>query len=230
MAVHEFRDNDDAYLAWLAAHPGGSVINILHTCNATGARRHRAECRTISGRNPRDGKWTWPYVKVCANLLAELDQWAIDRVGKTITPCGTCRPGGLVIGPRSANQTTKAEMVPAPEGRFLIDGPTPGTPVVQVWADDYVRFGDHCAWRKSLRAAILSRCGQLEPPAGHLLHAAFFGPKRRDADVENPVLYNIGTFPSAGRNGIRFEYGAAVPPAPDGAQYRFCYRYALEAR
>jgi hypothetical protein len=121
-------------------------------------------------------------------------------------------------------------MVPAPEGRFLIYGPTPGTPVVQVWADDYVRFGDHCAWRKSLRAAILSRCGQLEPPAGHLLHAAFFGPKRRDADVENLVLYNIGTFPTAGRNGIRFEYGAAVPPAPDGAQYRFCYRYALEAR
>jgi hypothetical protein len=61
-----------------------------------------------------------------------------------------------------------------------------------------------------------------------VLHATLFGPKPRDADVENLALYNIDAFKVSGRNGIRFEHGAAVPAAPDGAEYPFCYRYALE--
>jgi hypothetical protein len=63
-----------------------------------------------------------------------------------------------------------------------------------------------------------------------VLHATFFGPKLHNADVENLALYNIDSFRVAGRNGIRFEHGAAVPPAPDGAEYPFCYRYALAPR
>jgi hypothetical protein len=60
-----------------------------------------------------------------------------------------------------------------------------------------------------------------------VLHATFFGPKLPNADVENLVLYNIDSFNIAGRNGIRFEHCAAVPPAPAGTEYRFGYRYAL---
>jgi hypothetical protein len=63
-----------------------------------------------------------------------------------------------------------------------------------------------------------------------VLHATFFGRKHPNADVENLVLYNIDTFTVAGQNGIRFEYGAAAPPAPDGSEYQFCYCYALEPR
>lgn len=45
------------------------------------------------------------------------------------------------------------------------------------------------------------------------------------------MLYYIdSSFAIAGRNGIRFEHGAAVPPAPEGAEYPFCYRYALARR
>ena len=43
------------------------------------------------------------------------------------------------------------------------------------------------------------------------------------------MLFNIDAFKVAGRNGIRFEYGEVVSPAPDGAEYPYCYRYALEA-
>jgi len=64
--------------------------------------------------------------------------------------------------------------------------------------------------------------------AGQVLHATFFGPKLPNADVENLALYYIDSFSIAGRNGIRFEHGAAVPPAPEGDEYPFCYRYALE--
>ncbi|WP_328352733.1 hypothetical protein OG976_20305 [Mycobacterium sp. NBC_00419] len=60
-----------------------------------------------------------------------------------------------------------------------------------------------------------------------MLHATFFGVKPLKADVENLMLYNIDSFKSAGRNGIRFEYGHGVPPARSGGDYPFCYRYAL---
>lgn len=43
---------------------------------------------------------------------------------------------------------------------------------------------------------IRSRCGQLEPSAGQVLHATFFGAKRPNADVENVALYYIDSFRS----------------------------------
>jgi hypothetical protein len=63
-----------------------------------------------------------------------------------------------------------------------------------------------------------------------LRHATFFGAKHPNADLENLALYYIDSFRITGRNGIRFDLGAAVPPAPDGAEYAFCYRHALAPR
>jgi hypothetical protein len=88
-----FRDDDAGYLAWLAAHPDGYVINVARKYTVTAARVHHASCRTISGQNPHGGPWTGLYVKVCAEQMAELDQWAINQVGEPISPCGTCHPG-----------------------------------------------------------------------------------------------------------------------------------------
>jgi hypothetical protein len=113
------------------------------------------------------------------------------------------------------------------EGRFEVRGPVAGSAVVEAWADDYIRFERLPDWQKHLRSKIRTCCGQLEPSAGQVLHATFIGAKHANADVENLVLYYIDSFRVAGRNGIRFEHGAAVPPAPDGAEYPFCYRYAL---
>lgn len=69
MSAHEFRDDDAGYLAWLATHPNGFVLNIARSHHATEARVHHASCRTISGANPRGGLWSGPYVKVCAEHL-----------------------------------------------------------------------------------------------------------------------------------------------------------------
>lgn len=91
--LREFRDDDASYLSWLAAHPRGYVINIARNHNVATARIHLADCRTISGQNPHRGPWTGPYVKVCAEYSADLEQWAIDNVHASIPPCGTCRPG-----------------------------------------------------------------------------------------------------------------------------------------
>jgi hypothetical protein len=117
-----------------------------------------------------------------------------------------------------------------PEGRFLIDGPHPDSAAVQVWANDYIRFERLPDWQKQVRDEIRSRSRQLEPEAGQVLHATFCGTKPPNADVENLVLYNVGTFRVAGRNGIRFEYGDPVPPDPQDVEHRFYYRYALASR
>jgi hypothetical protein len=119
---------------------------------------------------------------------------------------------------------------PASGARWEIHGPAAGIPVVEAWADDYIRFDGLPPWQEELRDEIRRRCGLLEPAEGQVLQASVFGPKPFNADVENLVLYNIGSFAVAGRNGIRFEHGVVPPPAPSGATYRFCYRYALVPR
>ena len=110
---------------------------------------------------------------------------------------------------------------------FEIYGPVGGK--VEAWAKDYVRFeAQHRPdWQKTLAAEIKIRCGELRPDDGQVLHATYFGEKKRNADVENLVLYYIGSFGEAGGNGIRFEHGAAVPLAPSGTEYPYCYRYQL---
>lgn len=231
MSAREFRDDDAGYLAWLATHPDGYVINIARGHNATQARVHDAGCRTISGQNPRGGAWTGPYVKVCAEHLAELEQWAIDQVGEPIPRCGSCHPVRHAVRPIPTKRTERAFGAPVlPEGGCEVHGPVAGRAVVEAWADDYIRFERRPVWQEQLRTEIRTVCRQLEPSAEQVLHATFFGAKHPNADVENLALYYIDSFKVAGRNGIRFEHGAAVPPAPDGADYPFCYRYALAPR
>ena len=224
----EFRDDDAGYLAWLATHPEGYVINIARSHNATQARVHHAGCQTICGQISVGRGWTGPYVKVCAEHLAELEQWAIETVGQPISPCGTCRPASGAVQPTSTKQTERtadgrayatgadepaapelerrwpgepraagptsateqAIATPMPEGRSDIQGPAANSPVVEAWATDYIRFERRPVWQEHLRNEIRSRCGQLVPSAGQVLHATFFGPKHLNADVENLALYS----------------------------------------
>jgi hypothetical protein len=86
---------------------------------------------------------------------------------------------------------------------YEIHGPTDDRPVVEAWSKDYVRFGRLPEWQQSLREAIRTRCRELVPSADQVLHATFSGSKLSNADVENVVLYNIDTFSTAGRYGIR---------------------------
>jgi hypothetical protein len=42
VSAREFREDDSGYLAWIAAHPGGYVINIRRGYNPSDARLHLA--------------------------------------------------------------------------------------------------------------------------------------------------------------------------------------------
>jgi hypothetical protein len=228
--VREFCDDDDGYVAWLAANPDGYVINVRRSHNPTDARVHRSGCWTISGKNSGGKALTGPYVKVCAERQILLVEWIADQFEAPIPRCKTCRPDSDVLQPISPKPSVQVPAAEVPEDRCEIHGPATNNAVVEAWADDYVRFERRPKWQEQLRTEIRSRCRHLEPSAEQVLHATFFGPKHPNADVENLLLYYIDSFRVAGRNGIRFEHGNAVPPARDGAEYRFCYRYALAPR
>ncbi len=90
--AREFRDDDTGYLAWIAAHPNGYVINIARNHSVSAARLHLAHCRTISGQNPHHGAWTGPYVKVCAEQVMTVEAWVRDTLRSPIPKCGICTP------------------------------------------------------------------------------------------------------------------------------------------
>jgi hypothetical protein len=225
VGVGEFRDDDPGYLQWIDAHPDGYVINILRSYSPNAARLHRASCSTIAGLRGKGPLLTGQYVKVCAEQLGELDRWATSEVGQPIVRCGTCRPESPAISP-SAREPDRA-VVQVDDVRHQVNGPTADNALVEAWADDYIRFEDLPLRQLRLRDEIRSRCRELVPASGEVMHATFFGAKHPRGDVENVLLYNIDTFKTAGANGIRFEHGAGVPAAADGTQYSYCYRYAL---
>lgn len=224
----EIRDDDARYLAWLTAHPDGYVINIARSHSARDARVHHANCRTLTTADCGGNACTGVYVKVCADDLSQLEQWAIEHVSKPIASCGTCRPRGEPLGPGVPAPTESPDSAGSPaqqDDRYEVQGPAAGRHEVEAWADDYIRFERRPAWQEQLRNEIRARCGQLKPRADEVLHATFFGDKPANADIENLLLYNIDTFRMAERNGIRFELGAI-----DSSARRFGYRYALTSK
>ncbi len=90
--VEQFRDDDPAYLSWVAAHAEGYVINIQRSLDPADARMHHAHCYTINGEPPRGRTWTGPYVKICSTSLGELDRWVLEQTGSGVRPCGVCQP------------------------------------------------------------------------------------------------------------------------------------------
>jgi hypothetical protein len=85
-----FIDQDRQYLAWLAANPGGYVVNTYRSPSPNYLKLHLSACRTISG-NPTRGRWcTKDYAQVCSPIIGELTDWATREVGGKLEPCGTC--------------------------------------------------------------------------------------------------------------------------------------------
>lgn len=227
MNAHEFRGDDTGYLSWLGTHPAGYLINIHKNYNPTDARLHHASCYTL--RNQR-GTLTDPYIKVCADQVADLAAWATQVVRVEIQPCRSCnaRPGHTLT---PAIGTTSTGTGPIPAGRYLAPSPAPGSSVFEAWADDYIHFENEPEWQTLLRNDITTQCAQLDPSADEVLHAMFYGDKPPRMDIENLVLYNLHySFMRPGRNGIHFEHGLDTPAAPNGQAYRVSYRYALAPR
>lgn len=90
--VREFTADAD-YQSWLTSHPTSLVVNTYRMPSPSYLMLHRSTCRTISGVPARGSRWTGgDYGKFGAEDRADLERWARDKIGGTVTPCSRCRP------------------------------------------------------------------------------------------------------------------------------------------
>lgn len=87
-----FEDDDAGYVAWVASHPSGFVVNANRLPNASYVVLHRATCRTISGDPTKGRSWTSAYLKACSEDRHVIDRWVRTKTGTVPSTCGTCLP------------------------------------------------------------------------------------------------------------------------------------------
>lgn len=87
-----FKDEPDAgYIAWLASHKDGFVVNANSTPTPEYLILHRATCAWISKDSFRGKSWTEAgFLKACAEDPSELVRWAREAAGGELKPCKKC--------------------------------------------------------------------------------------------------------------------------------------------
>jgi hypothetical protein len=91
-----FSDDDLGYLAWIAAHPNGFVLNVPLQPENQRVVLHRANCKCISNDTYEPNALTGgKHYKICASGEAEFQLAAKSeglRDGTFSKRCGLCRP------------------------------------------------------------------------------------------------------------------------------------------
>lgn len=92
-AVIEFRNDDQGYLAWVAAHQrDGYVVNTTRSHSPSYLKLHRASCRHVRVLQSGYAKWTTgEYVKICSTSREALERWAMDVAGGRLREGCGCR-------------------------------------------------------------------------------------------------------------------------------------------
>ena len=84
-----FKDNDEAYRAWIADHPDGYVLNTFREPKPAYLILHRADCVSISS-----GKifnyTTGRYIKICSLDVEDLERWSKYHTGGDLHYCQLC--------------------------------------------------------------------------------------------------------------------------------------------
>jgi hypothetical protein len=89
--LQHFVNDESGYLAWISRHPLGFVLNTTKNPKQRYLILHAASCRSIS-TTKRSNYTTRQYVKHCAEERHELEAWARDATGGTVTDCALCKP------------------------------------------------------------------------------------------------------------------------------------------
>jgi hypothetical protein len=129
-------------------------------------------------------------------------------------------------------------VMPSQEGDFLhpyyVTGPD-GQGRVEAWSGYPLQFGGQrrFAWQEEMAADLRKALTGLPASPGAVLAGRYMSTDLASCDVENRLFTNLGAagFP-AGSAGIRFEWGAGIPPpAPvmiaRVAGHLYYYRYRL---
>jgi len=114
-------------------------------------------------------------------------------------------------------------------------GPLPELRAVEAWADAYLPYEPKTEAAALLRGELRERLRRLVPVNDEVLQAAYAGPKPRNCDVENLLLYNVddtgGCFARAAAKGVRFELATrALRKPPSGRDRSAAYQYRFVPR
>ncbi len=78
--MYTFKNQDEAFLAWVRAHPNGLIVNV------SSMRLHHPHCGHMSDFRTRSAK-------ACADgsgARTELQDWAFQTNGQELEHCQTC--------------------------------------------------------------------------------------------------------------------------------------------
>ena len=89
--MKRFSKDDPGYVAWLAAHPDGYVLNTYAHVTSAYMILHCASCRTVNRPAAPGRSWTYAYAKACSNDRAEIEGWVLHETGKTEIGRASCR-------------------------------------------------------------------------------------------------------------------------------------------
>ena len=98
MTPKVFDEGDESFLAWMAEHPNGFVLNRRSSGKSSNYLvLHGSGCRMVSSYSgvARPGAFTTRgYVKICSTELDELRSYARRECGSDdfTGHCGTCKP------------------------------------------------------------------------------------------------------------------------------------------
>jgi hypothetical protein len=93
--METFWDRERAFRTWIRQHDGdGCVLNCVKGPDNDGQPYllHRANCRTLTNRNPRTGRnfTTSRFYKVCSTNLGDLAAWGKRVTGGKVPRCKLC--------------------------------------------------------------------------------------------------------------------------------------------
>jgi hypothetical protein len=107
-----FSDDDLGYLAWIAAHPDGFVLNVRCPPDPHCVVLHRANCKSVSNDTFEPNAFTGrKHHKICATSEAELKLAAKSegRIDGTFSKrCGLCGPWTSVESPTETGRRPAA--------------------------------------------------------------------------------------------------------------------------
>lgn len=85
-----FKNDEEGYLQWVAINKQtGFILNSDYACSVRNYPMiHRADCKMLSNRENYTNN---SYFKVCSGKIPELEIWAKNERGRSLTYCKKCK-------------------------------------------------------------------------------------------------------------------------------------------
>jgi hypothetical protein len=145
------------------------------------------------------------------------------REGVAWKRCATCGGGSRGPGAGTSSEARRREsplpVAVAESGgtAYLVLPPDAADPAVRAWSATRLQLRGG-SWHVDFKGQLVRCVSHLRAGDGGILHATFAAAGGEGFDLENALLYNVGTgwFGPSGGEGLRFERAFEVPQPASG--------------